>query len=60
MNIKQILAQFYPNVPVWEFKAVIDEIASEKAAEMEGPNSPEYGRLSEKFYEEMMEELNAP
>lgn len=60
MTFDQILAKFYEGVPVEELADHLSELAAEKASELEGPNSPEYDRLTEKFYEEFLEELNAP
>ena len=60
MNFEQIIKQFYAGMTVEELEPYVAELAAEKASELEGPNSPEYDRLTEKFYEEMMEELNSP
>ena len=40
-----------------ELADLISEAAAIKAAEMEGPNSPMYERLWEKFEEELWEDL---
>lgn len=60
MTFGAIVKQFYAGASIEELEDQVAELAALKAAELEGPNSPEYDRLSEKFYEEMMEELNSP
>ena len=59
MKFAEIVNAVYEGVSLADLEALVSDLASEKASEMEGPNSPEYDRLTEKFYEEMMEELYA-
>lgn len=59
MTFDQIVDAIYEGISLSDLEALVSELASEKASELVGPNSPEYDELSEKFEEEFHEELAA-
>ena len=57
MTFDQIVNAVYEGISLAELEALVSELASEKAAEIVGPNGEEHEALSEKFAEEFHNEL---
>ena len=57
MKFAESVNAVYEGVSLADLEALVSELASEKAAEIVGPNGEEYEALSEKFEEEFHNEL---
>ena len=57
MKFAEIVNAVYEGVSLADLEALVSELASERAAELDSPNSEEYEDLSEKFEEDFHNEL---